>query len=298
MASTEVLCANVITAATTLGGGGFQPQGQIDLTSIVYSLLQFGYGILERSAQVGIERLTLDAGYAIGGRLTLGFGAAQRLKHEIRSSHAFSWIWSAVHVCMGTKHVVRRLAESREGLSILPLVGCMSEMYNIYMCAEILEGLFDILRNPCELMPSKDQWIKFVMVCRQAVPSTAFKDMLARMPKSRFQPRHHIIATTAHVSAICEALGYFLRPHAEQATVVCLAGGADCGRIAAVLYWLMDYSIEIYDGMDKPLMTLIGGTRESHWVIATYDKEPLLGPVYFKDLSWTVSDGFCDEFNA
>jgi len=296
----DPLCSNVISAvaASSGSGSGFQAQGQIDLTSIAYSVLQLGFGILERSSQVGIERLTLDAGLSVGAKLILGFGAAQRLKREISQSHAFSWMWSILHTCVGTKHVVRRLAESREGLSMLALVGCMSEIYNIEVCADILEHLFDMLRQPRELMPSKDQWIKLVTVCRQAVPSTAFKDMLARMPKSQYQSRHHSIATTVHVKAIAEALCHFLRPRAEQLRIVYLTGGADCGSIAAIVYWLMDYPTDIFDFPCKPLLSLHGACRGTTWVTATYDKEPPLAPVCVSDSSWVVSDGYGDEYGA
>ncbi|KZO99571.1 hypothetical protein CALVIDRAFT_525174 [Calocera viscosa TUFC12733] len=293
----EALCTNAISAVAGSTSGGFSTQGQIDITSIVYSLLQFGLAILERASQVGIERLTLEAGHSVGAKLTLGYRAAHRVKQEISQSHAFSWTWTVLHTCIGTKHVVRRLAESREGLSMLSLVGCLSELYSVDICAEILESLFDMLRQPSELMPSKDQWIRLVSVCRQAVPTTAFKDMLARMPNSQFQPRHHSIATTTHVKAIAEALCYFLKP-TEPLRIVYLAGGPDCGRIAAIVHWLKDYSVEICDEPDNRLLSLNGATQDTTWVIATYDKEPLFAPVYFKDKSWIGPDGHGDDFNA
>ncbi|KZT61840.1 hypothetical protein CALCODRAFT_327879 [Calocera cornea HHB12733] len=294
----EALCTNAISAVTGSNSGGFQTQGQIDITSIIISVLQLGLAILERSSQVGIERLTLEAGHSIGARLPLGYRAAQRVEQEISQSHAFSWTWTVLHTCIGTKHVVRRLAESREGQSMLSLIGCLSELYSVEICADILEGLFDMLRQPSELMPSKDQWIRLVRVCHQAVPTTAFKDMLARMPNSQFQPRHHSISTTVHIKAIAEALCYFLKPGTEPLRIVYLAGGADCGRIAAIVYWLMDYSVDIRDGPDKPLLSLTGATQDPTWVIAMYDEEPIFAPVYFKDKSGISAEGYGDEFNA
>ncbi|KZO99569.1 hypothetical protein CALVIDRAFT_533988 [Calocera viscosa TUFC12733] len=277
---TSSLPGSSSNALSTGTGNSFQVQGQVDIPSIGTLTYDAASALLARTVDCGIEPHTLTAAYAIGARVALGPLAADNVFRAVRDLKVAAAFQQVLWFGFGIKHLIRRMVESKEGLGVIGLIGCMSECYPAPVCVSILERLFPAMDLPVQLAPSQDQWRRLVEALSGALSSSYFGFLLEKitddcpgLPTAITFPPPSTSAKSKRptyrqlqpvpVKELVEALHQALHLSTSTGGSIHLIGGPDCGWVAAVAHWLMDLTVKIH----KPNSVMVLGGRSRHEIM-------------------------------
>ncbi|KZT61841.1 hypothetical protein CALCODRAFT_552906 [Calocera cornea HHB12733] len=275
-------------------GGGFVTQGQVDWTAITSSTLQLAVNVLERSSHGGVEPLTLVAGYSLGARMEVGALATKKVSLAVSQLKSFSTLNTVLWFGFGIKHIIRRLAESRQGMALVALIGCLSECYSVKIAADILERLFDLchpVTGPnTQLTPANTQWTKLVEACAGALAHSSFGVLLNEVSRAYFKPGSYHSMGSAPTDMIAIALHAIIQMP-EGVNSIHLVGGPDCGWIAAVANWLLDLPIRINLPNGDLFMFLGGYKRTNTTIDVTFAEDAEIGSIRVLERSYVIPSG-------
>ncbi|KAK6532525.1 hypothetical protein TWF281_006713 [Arthrobotrys megalospora] len=246
------------------GDSGFSNSGQVDWVTLAGSSVKFTVDVLARLSKAGIEAFTLAASYAVLGRFRISHIAETRIQESVGKLGAFSSFSNALYFGFGVKHIVRNLADSSEGLSILTICAILSDFYGTDYAGQILRELFKLLQPPIDLTPTLLQWRNLVKACAGALSHSNFNHHLTHMcrlycngtgkPPTQFSRGNHIqIAAALH--ELCQVV-------AGKTNEAVFVGGTDCALIAAIASWVLDLNVEIRE-KDRILFKHASATRKS-----------------------------------
>ncbi|KZT61844.1 hypothetical protein CALCODRAFT_446839 [Calocera cornea HHB12733] len=280
-----------MSSAPEASGNGFAVQGQVDLPSLGPLTYNAASAILERTVNGGIEPHTLTAGYALGAAVSLGPLAAENIARSIREMRFYSAYQQAIWLGFGIKHLLRKMGESRQGLGLIGLIGCLSEGYPSSTCAQILEHLFQSMDMPPQLVPSRAQWKRLVDTLSGALTSTHFGDLLGQMTQQAFKSQTCSQTVTVPVNELVGALRQLFQLSESSGGSLHLIGGPDCGWLAGVAHWLMDFSVEIHNPSENDLVVLGGRFRSKIMVQVTYASGAQLKQIKVAERCYVIPSG-------
>ncbi|MCJ1431958.1 hypothetical protein MMC27_001314 [Xylographa pallens] len=241
------------SVVSTNTDGGFQQQGSIDWVRLAGSTVNFSIDSLARMSRAGIETLTVCAAEAVFARLRLGPAGEARVHEAVSKLRAFSSFSNALWFGFGVKHVLRKLAESSEGLNCIVMCAALSEEYSSVDSAKILRETFIHCNGLAELTPSLRQWINLVEACEGALATTDFGVVIHNLTRLCLPDGVSNLRICSDHKAIAKALEGIVLVSNRSLESIQLLGGADCGWIAAVSHWLLELSVEIRNSSDEVL---------------------------------------------
>ncbi|KAK6348052.1 hypothetical protein TWF718_005871 [Orbilia javanica] len=228
------------------GDSGFSTSGQVDWVTIAGSSVKFTVDVLARLSKAGIEAFTLAAAYALLAPFKLSNRAEVQVYESVGKLRAFSSFNSALYFGFGVKHIVRSLADSAEGLSILSLCAILADFYGIEHAGLVLRELFKLLNPPTDLTPTLAQWRNITKACAGAISHSTFKHHLAGISRLYYgitgDQSQYPKGNEVQIAAALHGLSEIASGKTSEAVFV---GGTDCALIAAVASWLLDLNVEV-----------------------------------------------------
>ncbi|KAF3142725.1 hypothetical protein TWF703_000228 [Orbilia oligospora] len=266
------------------GDSGFSNSGQIDWVTLAGSSVKFAVDVLARLSKAGIEAFTLAASYAVLGRFKLGNQAEIEVYNSVGKLKAFSSFNSALYFGFGVKHVVRSLADSAEGLSIVSLCSILADFYGIDHSGLILRELFKLLNPPVEFTPTRTQWTSLIKACVGALSHSNFKNHLTGI-SSLYYGLNKELKQLVRGNAVQIATALFGLNQVSSGKIneVLIVGGADCALIAAIASWLLDLDVEIrIAGTGQVVFKHTSATKRKgsggYFVAIEFTQQSVIGP--------------------
>ncbi|KAF3192639.1 hypothetical protein TWF788_000248 [Orbilia oligospora] len=266
------------------GDSGFSNSGQVDWVTLAGSSVKFTVDVLARLSKAGIEAFTLAASYAVLGRFKLGNQAEIEVYNSVGKLKAFSSFNSALYFGFGVKHVVRSLADSAEGLSIVSLCSILADFYGIDHSGLILRELFKLLNPPVEFTPTVTQWTSLIKACAGALSHSNFKNHLTGISSLYYglnkEPKQLLRGNAVQIATALFGLNQVASGKINEALIV---GGADCALIAAIASWLLDLDVEIRTaGAGQVVFKHTSATKRKgsggYFVAIEFTQQSLIGP--------------------
>ena len=161
----------------------------------------------------------------------------------------------------GINHLVRDLASTSHGMSVLVLCGGLPEIMTTEMVALVLDELLSIYKAPRALHPSFYQWDALIG-SRDGVTSKTNFAKVAELfmnfddADSPVHPPCIVLRNAPGVrfracgesKDIAAALHLIWKVSSQSTNAVELRGGAACGMLAALGYWFLGLEVEIRKG--------------------------------------------------
>ena len=254
--------------------GGLQQQGSIDWVRLAGSSVNFTIDSLARMSRAGIEALTVCAAEAVFARLKLGPAGEIRVHEAVHKLKAFSSFSNALWFGFGVKHVIRKLAESSEGLNCIAMCAALSEEYSSVDSAKILRETFIHCNGPMELTPSLRQWINLVEACEGLFAPTDFGVTIHNLTNLCLPDGVSNLRICSDHKAIAKALEGIVLVSNRSIESIQLVGGPDCGWIAAVSHWLLGLLVEMRNSSGEVLFrspVTESRTKSDPQVVVIYD---------------------------
>jgi len=225
--------------------GQFTQQGTIDWLQLANHVVSIPVSILQRLADVDLSPHTIIVSQKMFSSFCLSELGRKRLENALQNLYSCSSVGDVIWFGFGIKHVVRRLAEIKQGLTCIALCGSLSELHPPKAGASILMELADVCDVPDEYRPSPQQWINMLETCSGVLRSTAFGSVAEQFMS--FHGRAGIHETIENYKNIATALNAVGRISSGSLESITLAGGRSCGWVAAIGYWFLGLDVKIQD---------------------------------------------------
>ncbi|KAH8669735.1 hypothetical protein BGZ60DRAFT_431165 [Tricladium varicosporioides] len=231
--------------------GQFTQQGSVDWLQLANHMVTIPLSILERLAGADLSPHTILVAQNLSSIFYLSEVGTERLESALQSLHSCSSVGEVVWFGFGIKHVVRRLAEIRQGLACIALCGALSELHPSKACASILMELSHACDVPDEVRPSPQQWINIVETCSGVLRPTTFRSVAGQFMAFHGRDRSYgSIDNYKDIAAALQAVGRVSSGSLESIT---LAGGRSCGWIAAFGFWFLGLHVRIQNSEGEVL---------------------------------------------
>ena len=225
----------------------FQQQGTIDWTRLAKSIIELSVDFLMRLSRGGVEPLTVVTARAVVSELKLSYVGEERVQNAVQNLKAFSSFQNILWFGFGVKHLVRLLAETREGLNCIAICSALLEVYSTTDTARIWRELATLRGAPRELTPSLRQLVALVDVCGGVLASTDFGTILHSIARCLVPAEVSSSHPRADPVAIAKALNALAAVSNGSPEYVQFSGGSDCALLAAICQWLLDIPVEVRD---------------------------------------------------
>ncbi|KAM5513575.1 ankyrin repeat-containing protein [Fusarium oxysporum f. sp. phaseoli] len=224
-------------------GGQFDQQGSIDWIQLARMSVSAPISVLARVSAADVSPLTIVVGQEISSLFKLSTAGHERLAKALSELRSFSAIGDAIWFGFGIKHLVRVLAETNKGLTLLTLCGCLAEIHTQKACAEILIKLAYVSGAPDELRPSASQWINLVGACSGTLKSTTFGCIAQQF--MAFYGGYVFAEYLDDAEGVARAFLAVAHVSSGALESVTLTGGRSCGWIAAMGFYFLGLDVEI-----------------------------------------------------
>lgn len=211
--------------------------------------------ILQRLSMANVDPYTLVVAQGVSSHFKMSLLGQRRVHEAVQSLKCFSSIGNAVWFGIGVKHIIRTLAETKEGTTCLTLCASLAEILGSEVSAMILGELASVLGLPEGSGPSLPQWQHLVVACAGTLAATSFP-CVAEHFMGLYEVRDRSQKTFGSRSMsefgdVAQALGGVVEILNGSVTSITLVGGAACGWIAAFAHWFLGLTIEIRGGDDE-----------------------------------------------
>ena len=234
---------------------GFTQQGSIDWVQLAAHTVSFSLDVLSRYSAAGVDSYTLQVGQAICSQLEPSAAGRNNVLNALAKLPSYGSYGNILWFGFGTRHVVRSLPKTTQGLTCLALCGTLSEFYHEDLSAEILNNLVQALDAPPELTPSVLQWQSLVQACAGTFTTSGFGVLVEKLmqlnPHAWYQQDHEFCGTTAtrrscaSPSSMAEALRGLGEVTRKSISAITIIGGSDAAWLAAISEWLLDLRVVI-----------------------------------------------------
>lgn len=226
--------------------------GQVDWVSLTSNTITGSTAILQRLSMANVDPYTLVVAQAVSSHFKMSLLGQRRVHEAVQNLKCLSSIGDAVWFGIGVKHIIRTLAETKEGTMCLTMCASLAEVFGSEVSAVILGELASVLGLPEGSGPSLPQWQHLVVSCAGTLAATSFPCVVEHFmglyevrDRSRkgFESR-----SMSDFNDVAQALGGVVETLNGSVTSITLVGGAACGWIAAFAHWFLGLTIEIRGG--------------------------------------------------
>lgn len=229
--------------------------GQVDWVALTSNTITGSTAILQRLSMANVDPYTLVVAQAVSSHFRMSLLGQRRVHEAVQDLKCFSSLGNAVWFGIGVKHIIRTLAETKEGTMCLTLCASLSEVFGANISAIILGELASVLRLPEGSGPSLPQWEHLVVTCGGTLAATRFPCVAEHLMglyegHDGFQNIHNS-RRMSEFNDVAQALGGVVEILNGSITSITLVGGAACGWIAAFAHWFLGLDIEVRRGDDE-----------------------------------------------
>lgn len=220
--------------------------------SLTTNTITGGTAILQRLSMANVDPFTLVVAQGVSSHFRLSLLGQRRVHEAVQGLKCFSSISNAVWFGIGVKHIIRTLAETKEGTMCLTLCASLSEVFGTDVSATILGELASVLGLPEGSGPSLPQWEHLVVACGGTLAATSFPSVAEHI-MGLCDVRHKSwefpdFRCMSDFNDVAQALGGVVEILNGSLTSITLVGGAACGWIASFAHWFLGLDIEIRGG--------------------------------------------------
>ena len=252
------------------GENGFAQQGQVDWVLFGKTAYTATFAVMQRLAQAGIQPITHGAGLALGTQFTFGLTGQNGVNDALSKLQGVPGFDNVLYFGFGYESFVRVIASSQLGVNCVVLCSALSETHSDEVTAWTLAALWEILLFPARYQPSQTQFLALIRACSGVLTSTTFSqtaDMMLgdrRHTKMGYWGTQNRAASPDSLAKVLNALFKISRREAEGIKVF---GGWECAFIAAMSYWLFNFTAQVFDEDGLQVFTSTDDDRSAQVVI-------------------------------
>ena len=259
-------------AREAVSPSSFAQQGTVDWLSLANASISASVSLLTRLSGCGVELWTAAVAQVIMGNIHLSHDGQTRMNEALSKLRSFGSYGDAIYFGFGIKHIVRTLADSREGLSTIALCASVAEVhepsasaYIIYEYAKLCSG-----NSPPDLMPSVRQWGALTKCCSGVLSTSPFGVIVEFFMS--FHPRRSHLSNgdPKEIAHAIEGIAKISNRHMKS---MMLEGGSECGFIAAVAQYFLGLRVVIRNAAGDFVYPSTGVETENFQLMVTYVAE-------------------------
>lgn len=174
-----------------------------------------------------------------------------------------------MYFSFGVKHIVRTLADSREGMAAIVICSALTEVHNLAVSTHIIQEYANIHSTDSHgtLMPSFRQWEALMISCSGILARSPFGSVVEFF--LRFHPE---VGLCGDPKDMASALKGVARISNGLMRSMVLTGGSECGFIAAIAQWLLSLKIVVQDVYGNVVYPSAGADADDYQVMVIYSK--------------------------
>jgi len=268
--------------------------GQVDWVSLTTNTLTGSTAILQRLSMANVDPYTLVVAQAVSSHFKLSLLGQRRVHEAVQGLKCFSSISNAVWFGIGVKHIIRTLAETKEGTMCLTLCASLSEVFGTEVSAIILAELASVLGLPEGSGPSLPQWEHLVVACGGTLAATRFPcvaEHVMGLCNVRYRSRNKFGSRCmSEFNDVAQALGGVVEILNGSVTSITLVGGAACGWIAAFAHWFLGLEIEVRGGDDEQEISYTSSLDGKVAISVIYDNHSDEMAIKRRDTTYILRD--------
>jgi hypothetical protein len=197
--------------------------------------------ILTRLSGSGVDAITVLVAQKVFPTIQISEQGESDVTTALTSLRAFGAFGDVMWFGFGIKHVVKTLAQSKEGLSFIALCGALTECHSIEISAQVLSAYSDLSGVPREINPSVSQWKQLATTCSGCLAKSDFSSVVRKLiGPCRTTYGFHRVSTP---NQLAEALHALAKVSTANLDSVALSGGPECAWLGALAEWLLGLAV-------------------------------------------------------
>jgi hypothetical protein len=241
--------AQMAQNAIDSGGGLLSTAGQLDWVSLIRMTFRISSTVADRLLfRAGVNLETVQAGRAICSTFRFCPEGQDLLRKSLVKLEGVTSYNKFLHFLFDSKPILTELCETEQGAALVAISSALALQYEIPHCAQIIRQLC-LLRGASNAdLPTIEQWQKLISLCHKSLAPSEFPILLDGLRRA-FDPEAFKIREPTDVANIAEALALFGDVTTGKGGVqsVRIAGGIECGLLAAIAQCILGLRIEIFD---------------------------------------------------
>jgi len=226
-------------------GSTFPQNGQLDWIAFIKGTAQATISILTRLSAFGVEPLTVLVAQNVFSTLCLSSEGQKNVIKALSSLRAFGSLGNVLWFGFGIQHLVRSLAQTREGLGCISLCGALADSHSAEISALVLSAFADLSQVPKEVSPSIAQWKQLVQACGGCLSMSGFNGVVREFTHLYGLTVIQKAYETSDPHDLAKALHALGKVSSGQLDSIVLSGGPECGWLGAVAQWLLGLSVVV-----------------------------------------------------
>ena len=170
----------------------------------------------------------------------------------------------------GYESFVRVIASSQLGVNCVVLCSALSETHSDEVAAWTLAALWEILLFPAHYQPSQTQFLALIRACSGVLTSTTFSQTADMMLGDRRHTKMGYWGTQNRAESpdsLAKVLNALFRISRREAEGIKVFGGWECAFVAAMSYWLFNFTTQVFDEDGLQVFTSTDDDRSAQVVI-------------------------------
>ena len=234
------------------------------------------------------------------GTFDLSTRGEAHLNEALGKLRSFGSAGDLMYFGFGVKHIVRTLAESREGMTTVAICAAIAEVHSPHLSTLIIQEYAKLYATgaPGNLVPSYRQWEALVKSCSGVLAQSPFglvfeffKRFNPEMDQSKDQ--------CGEPKQVAHALDGLAKISSGLMKSMVLQGNSECAFLAAIAQWLFDLRVVVQDRYGKIVYPSVGADVDSYqlMIIFSDDMETSKsvtragGTYYIERFDEVISDG-------
>ncbi|CAF9915692.1 MAG: hypothetical protein HETSPECPRED_002559 [Heterodermia speciosa] len=234
--------------ATSVTPSSFVQQGTVDWPSLAKASVTASVSVLTRFSGAGVEAWTAMFAQVVLGTFQLSTKGEARLNEALGKLTSFGSAGDLMYFGFGVKHIVRTLAESREGMVTVALCASLSEAHSLEMSTSIIKEYAKLYGAGAtgNLVPSYRQWEALVRTCSGVLAQSPFGvvvEFFWRLnPHSGERQRF-----CGNIKDVAHAMEGLAKISSGLMKSMVLKGDSSLAFLAAIAQWLLDLRVVVQD---------------------------------------------------
>lgn len=257
--------------ATSVSPSSFVQQGTVDWPTLARVIVQASGPVLKRLAGAGVESWTAALAQVVIGTFQLSPRGEAHLNEALGKLKSFGSAGELMYFGFGVTHIVRTLAESREGMATIAICAAVAEVHGREMSPMIIQEYAQLYNADAtgNMMPSYRQWEALVRSCSGVLAQSTFGIVVEFF--KRFHPRKdEPDSSCGEPKQVAHALEGLAKISSGLMKSMVLKGNSECAFLAAIAHWLLDIRVVIQDTSGDIVFPRTGADIDSYQLMIIY----------------------------
>jgi hypothetical protein len=230
-----------------ISNGAFQQQGQVDWVSLSRSGISFSLGVLSRFSAASVDAYTVTVGHFVGSNFELSQAGRHNIESSLSNLRSFGGYGDVLWFGFGIQHLLRTLAATEQGATLVALCAALSETFPDDFSAEILSNMAKSSAN-LKIVPALTEWRSLVRSCAGVFASSTFPLRAEALMRMQIQRGYKgIRSPNANAADTAAALLGIGKVSCGTWTSISIHGPGEAGWLAALAEWLFGLTVTITD---------------------------------------------------